>query len=179
MNHTHPKLHDNIRSLINLAKKIDTDDYDGDWCAMNKATADSNAGCLVHHMLWSPTNTNRVLRQYASDLKKNFNLTKNTSLELFDLFHDQTFISITDFYFGKGMAVYFTAPGDSLSQVIVDLNHMLVKLGAANAAPREDDRRETPANDTVTITRGAISVNIDANDPKVKELLAYLSGMLV
>lgn len=34
-------------------------------------------------------------------------------------------------------------------------------------------------NDTITIQRGPMSITVDANDPKVKELLAYLSGMLV
>ena len=179
MNPTHPKLQDNIRSLIILANKIDNDSYDGDWCATNKASALESPGCLVHHMLWSPINTNKVLRQYASALKKNFNLTKNSEIELSDLFYNRVFIDITDFYFGKGMAEYFKYPDADINDVVTHLENVLAQLSADVTDPKTVDGAESVDNDTVTIQRGRVTLIVDANDPKVKELLAYLADKLV
>lgn len=180
MTPTHPKLKDNIRSLINLAKKISAVDYDAFGCAMNKASAAGTPGCLVHHMLWSSFNTNKVLRQYASDLKKNFNLTKNSDIEAFELFDHRVFIDITDFYFGKGMAEYFECPDADINEVVAYLENVLVQLGAVANDPTIVDKAESVVKDTtVTIQRGQLTIIVNANDPKVKELLAYLADQLV
>ncbi len=155
------------------------DSYDADWCAMNKASASEVSGCLVHHMLWSSFNTNKVLRQYASDLKKNFNLTKNSEIELSDLFYSRVFIDITDFYFGKGMGEYFKDPDVTIHEVITHLENVLAQSSLDVTDPKTVDGAESVDNDTVTIQRGRVTLIVDANDPKVKELLAYLADKLV
>lgn len=165
----------NIQAVIAHMEKVGRHSrytYNPDKCALRKDAFQMTVGCALHHVMWTFEVVDEPLLTLRNDLRK-FAAKAHYACKMFE---SSEFMQYLNDNFWDGAGKYFRQPSTDFTDMLNYLRHR-ANLSPA-PAPESVPTLATP-NDTVTITRGSITMQVPANDPKVKELLAYLAEKLV
>lgn len=170
----------NIQAVIDHLEKVGRHSrytYNANKCAVRKHDLERTDGCAIHHVMWTFTVTDQPLLKLRNDMREFAASTRNA----YKLFDSSEFTTYLDENFWNGAAAYFRQPSADFNDM---LNHLRNRADVSTPTP-EPEPEPAPAptvatpNETVTLTYGFITMQLPANDPKVKELLAYLAEKLV
>ena len=167
----------NIQAVIAHMEKVGRHSrytYNADKCAVRKFDAKRTEGCAIHHVMWTFTVTDQPLLKLRNDMRK-FAASVPYARMLFDSSEFKTYL---DENFWNGAAAYFRQPSADFNDM---LSHLRSHANVSTPTPAKPEPVPEPtlATPTVTLTYGFITMQLPADDPKVKELLAYLADKLV
>lgn len=164
----------NIQAVINHLEKVGRDSrytYYSDKCAIRKDGLQKTVGCALHHVMWTFTSVDEPLLSIRNNLRK---FAANVTYAA-KMFETPEFNKYLNENFWEGADKYFRQPSTDFDDMLNYLRNR-AKLAAAPVVVVLED---VPSDDTVTLTYGFVTMQLPANDPKVKELLAYIAKKLV
>ncbi len=172
----------NIEAIIKHMEKVGRHSrytYDQDKCSVRKRDDNRTEGCVIHHVMWTFSVTSEPLASIRKELLK-YAADASYTHQLFSMQDFQTYLDNT---FWIGASKWFRNPSVEFDDMMTHLRERLIIATAADETVDAPTVAPAPEpvkpNDTVTLTYGFITMQLPADDPKVKELLAYIAKKLV